>query len=794
MLRLIPAITAATVLATLSWAPAAPAQASVTEFLTSKPDQSPGALVVSGFQQTDTLLVSVSLTTPPTGTTFEFETTTGLTKAVGYTFADTMTAVNFTGTQDDVNAALASMLVTTGAATGTFDIKVSASISQANVYYNPANNHYYEYVQSSKISWTDALAAAAQKKLFGASGYLVTITDASENSFTSSKVSASDIWIGASDADKEGTWKWMSGPESGTVFWTGTGQSGSVQLPHNYASWDVATGEPNDYTYGGDSCCQDGEDYAVTNWAGSKGLWNDVPNAAKAAENVQGYLVEYSPPSGGFTGGFSLTKSAKVAATQSVTITAESPADLPAGSAIPTISYSSNPVMTNSDWTTQPTCAVYAASDTGFTTPLSGSQPSGTYVTQCSGGSATKYVPTYVPGSLTILAAGGGGGSGGAVPTAPPVPPLLPVTLPGLALSGSTLTCDVGSFSDTPSQLDVALIVDGVRQETRRGVMPASAVSWDVAAVWRGSSVTCEVVAREGSRVATAFAPVVTIPVATTPSSGATADLGPTLPGSNPNLPISGVPLAQSVFLVNGQPATVSVKPDAPSVARATGLEIEGSGFTMRLIGQTANNKPLGLTADGALILEQDRTAYTEGTGFKPNSDVNLYVFSTARFLGTVKTDANGLFRGSVPLPLDIPAGRHTLQANGLAPEGAVRSLSLGVQVQDKSTPTAALRTAKATVFFTAYSAALTTSAKKALRALAQGRARATTKIVSIGYVQPNNTTANDKSLSTQRAKAVAAYLRTLGVKGTITTRGDGIANQTGPAGRKAIVTLTFRK
>ena len=38
------------------------------------------------------------------------------------------------------------------------------------------------------------------------------------------------------------------------------------------------------------------------------------------------------------------------------------------------------------------------------------------------------------------------------------------------------------------------------------------------------------------------------------------------------------------------------------------------------------------------------------------------------------------------------------------------------------------------------------------------------------------------------------AYLRTLGLKGPVTTRGDGIAKETGAAGRKVIVSIRYTK
>ena len=263
------------------------------------------------------------------------------------------------------------------------------------------------------------------------------------------------------------------------------------------------------------------------------------------------------------------------------------------------------------------------------------------------------------------------------------------------------------------------------------------------------------------------------------------------MPGSNPNIPASGVPLGASVYLVNGEPQSVVVKPDAPKDPE--GLEVVGDGFTMKLAGLGANGVPLGVTSDGALILQQDRTAAVEGTGFQPNSDVNLYAFSTPRFLGSVKTDSVGSFKGTVPLPMDIPAGRHTLQSNGFAPDGAVRSLSLGVLLSTDKAPAKA-RVVKTTVFFDALSAQLSSTAKASLKTLAKGRALSATRTVVVGYVQPSGTSHNDQTLSTLRAKTIATYLRSLGLKGTVVSRGDGVAKETGAAGRKAVVALRYVK
>ena len=81
-------------------------------------------------------------------------------------------------------------------------------------------------------------------------------------------------WIGASDAAQEGVWKWVTGPESGTQFWSGSSWGSSYGGA--FENW--GSGEPNNF---GD------EDYGHFR---SDGKWNDIDNVYSA---VQGYIVEY---------------------------------------------------------------------------------------------------------------------------------------------------------------------------------------------------------------------------------------------------------------------------------------------------------------------------------------------------------------------------------------------------------------------------------------------------------------------------------------------------------------------
>ena len=238
------------------------------------------------------LLVSVSIPNAPDGTTFKFGSYAGLTPSFGFDFTGDKEGLNFTGTKAAVNAALATMEVSTGEAEGAFDFEVTSSINKPDTYYNPLTNSYYEYVPFRNVNWNTARAAAKTRTLNGATGYLTNITTSVENEFIESYVGAGDIWIGASDAAVEGEWRWVDGPEAGIQFWQGGRpvDGGFATEPFNYARWNV--NQPDN---------AGNEDWGSTNGPrGSRGFWNDLP--LNGAGLISGYLVEYTEPVGDWTG------------------------------------------------------------------------------------------------------------------------------------------------------------------------------------------------------------------------------------------------------------------------------------------------------------------------------------------------------------------------------------------------------------------------------------------------------------------------------------------------------------
>jgi gliding motility-associated-like protein len=185
-----------------------------------------------------------------------------------------------TTTLSDFEAAIKDIQFRNDSPTSTGTRNFSITIGQAN--YLPRNKHFYKYISKTGITWAEAKAEAESSTnyYYGLKGYLATLTAEDEAQLAGAQAAGAG-WIGGSDAEVEGVWKWVTGPEAGTVM--------------TYTNWNSG-GEPNDYGDGVGS-----ENYAHITTPGMingiKGSWNDLPNQGdpdpKSAYYPLGYIVEY---------------------------------------------------------------------------------------------------------------------------------------------------------------------------------------------------------------------------------------------------------------------------------------------------------------------------------------------------------------------------------------------------------------------------------------------------------------------------------------------------------------------
>ena len=172
-------------------------------------------------------------------------------------------------------------------------IGIDGITTNANPVFFAGTGHYYEFVKvPGGTTWGEAKAAAENRVFHGIQGHLVTITSQAENDFVNSLPGplpgpGLGAWIGASDAEEEGVWKWVTGPEAGTQFWQNGPSPAGSPVASRFANW--ASGEPNNIS---------NEDFAhiATGFPGPENFkkWNDLDSDDREA----GYFVEYSSSPG----------------------------------------------------------------------------------------------------------------------------------------------------------------------------------------------------------------------------------------------------------------------------------------------------------------------------------------------------------------------------------------------------------------------------------------------------------------------------------------------------------------
>jgi hypothetical protein len=226
--------------------------------------------ISSNFNSGDVLASTASVT----GVTSSYNSATGV-----LSFAGTATAAQYQTLFRGVTFATSS--------TNASQRTILFELGDVNVKYNSANGHYYLYVSGS-YNWSSAKTEAelASRKFFGLQGYLATVTTSSENSFVNGL--SGKGWLGGSDdynyinaatgtttyaaqANSEGHWYWVTGPEKGTHF-----SDGSAAFGGAFTNWN--SGEPNNSS---------SLEHYLENYYAS-GLWNDSQNG-----NNTGIIIEY---------------------------------------------------------------------------------------------------------------------------------------------------------------------------------------------------------------------------------------------------------------------------------------------------------------------------------------------------------------------------------------------------------------------------------------------------------------------------------------------------------------------
>jgi hypothetical protein len=271
-------------------------------------------------------------------------------------------------------------------------------------------------------------------------------------------------------------------------------------------------------------------------------------------------------------------------------------------------------------------------------------------------------------------------------------------------------------------------------------------------------------------------------------------EAAPTAPATGPETKTAAAAATKIVLQTSGKLDTITVvKTNEP-----LGVLITATDWSLRLTSTTQFVQGTMQDTNDRVVIEKGNTVTTSGTGFKPFSQVDIWVYSTPTWLGSVITDAYGNFTTTVPMPSALPAGDHTFQAKGQTPESTVRMADVPITLVNP-TESGKPGMLKFEVYFGMNSPVVTKLETKRIAKmvkLAQSKIARGAKItVEVsGWVQPNPNPGNIKYLSTNRAKNVAMALKSLGLKGSYTLKFPGLAKDNIPAARHASVLINWSK
>lgn len=267
----------------------------------------------------------------------------------------------------------------------------------------------------------------------------------------------------------------------------------------------------------------------------------------------------------------------------------------------------------------------------------------------------------------------------------------------------------------------------------------------------------------------------------------------PAAPVNAPDTKTAITPATLITLATAGKKEEITVRPTEDK----SGVVVTAPDWSLQLVSSTKFVQNV-TDANSRVIIEKGNTVTTSGTGFKPFSQVDVWIYSTPTWLGAVMTDQYGNFTTTLPMPSSLPEGDHTFQAKGQTPDSIPRDATVPITLV---TGTKVDKPGKIRfeVYFGMNSPIVTNAEKARITKLvksAMSRIAAGAKInVEIdGWVQPNPHPGDIKYLSTHRANNTANVLRSLGLKGIYTIRYPGLAKDNIPTARHASVIISWSK
>ena len=155
-----------------------------------------------------------------------------------------------------------------------------------------------------------------------------------------------------------------------------------------------------------------------------------------------------------------------------------------------------------------------------------------------------------------------------------------------------------------------------------------------------------------------------TIPPVVTTVSNALAKIAPNAPKLAPG---------EAGAVVNGQKTSASLSRADNQITAIAG------DITTTVSGLNSDGKRVTLNSDGNLVVNEGDSLVISATGFAPDSEVEVWVYSTPSQLGVITANADGKVSGTFALPEGLEVGDHRVVLSGENPNGEKATIGLGL-------------------------------------------------------------------------------------------------------------------
>jgi hypothetical protein len=307
-----------------------------------------------------------------------------------------------------------------------------------------------------------------------------------------------------------------------------------------------------------------------------------------------------------------------------------------------------------------PTASTPVATTSGFTFTISNYSASYTYVLTTTNGSVSRLVDDV---TVTGLVAGESATVTIAVTRTNYKP--ASKTVSGSALPAPTTTTAAPGLSIV-IQAPVSTVAQG--QASVATVAPVT------------TTTTIVVLGANGVSVPTTTTTSTTIPKTRAVVRATTTTMPAIVKNAAPVPPsVAKVEAGQSAVQVDG------VQTDAVVTRQSNQMVVNAGSMSATLSGLDATGKRLALDNEGNVHLSRGDVIKVSVGGFKPDSVVEVWLFSTPTKLGSAVVSADGTMNGTYRLPFGVKSGSHRVVVTAKMANGKPTTFTLGILVGDIS-------------------------------------------------------------------------------------------------------------